>query len=76
VEGDDLRRLVGAQDRDVVAAQAARGPAAAPAQGDEIAVEPQDPLVRPGLRPVERDGIVEPAILEQLLPLEQHRDAG
>ena len=30
----------------------------------------------PALRPVEGDGVVEPAILEQLLALEQHRDAG
>ncbi len=46
------------------------------AQGDEVAVQPQDALVAAGLAPVEGDRVVEPAVLEQLLALEQHRDAG
>ena len=46
------------------------------AEGDEVAVEPEDALVGGGLATVQRHRVVEPAVLEQLLALEQHRDAG
>ena len=76
VHREQLGVVVGLQDRHVRAPQAQRGAIRCAPERDEVAVEAQDPVVRARLGPVQADLIVEPAVLEQLLALEQHRDAG
>ena len=60
----------------MLAAQPARGAVAGAPEGDQVVVQAQDAVVGDRLLPVERDGVVEPPVLEQLLALEQHRDPG
>ena len=48
----------------------------AAAKGDEVPMQPQDAPVGTRLLPVQRDRVIEPAVLEQFLALEQHRDPG
>jgi hypothetical protein len=55
--------------------QAGRHAVAVEAQPDQVAIEPHDAAELAGLVPVERHGVLEPLALEELLALEEHRDA-
>ncbi len=75
VEGDHVVLVVDVVDVDVVAPQTTGAAVTIAAKVDEVAVEVQDALVGVFLAPVDRILVVEPGVLEDLLSLEEHRDA-
>ena len=62
--------------REPGAAQPACRVVAVAPQADEVAMQLQQPRVAMALAPVERLLVAEPGALDELLALEQHRDAG
>jgi len=76
VIGHDLVSVVGVEHLHVVTCQAGGVAIAVEAQPDQVAVELADARKVVLLGPVEWVLVVEPLVLQELLPLEDHRDAG
>src|SRR6476469_8148385 len=74
VHDEDLGLLVRPQDRDIRTAETGGRAVHRATQRDEVAMQADDAAVLARLLPVDPDRVVEPAVLQMLLALEQHRD--
>jgi len=76
VKGEHVVSLVLMAGVEPRAGQTASHARAVQPQPDQVTIHADQPAELVGLVPIERHGVFEPSVLEKLLALKQHRDAG